>query len=193
MPLLPWHGRATAHVACCEVPGFAGERARAMAQHGLRVSSRLGVRYPRRMSIDRGDLHYADAGTWERACRHMGLFLWWAAERGLAAEDHDVQRVRENATEYFISQCDTKLWDEDLTGEGNAFAKARYNACLGEVSAYAASLGVGAYEVPESQTTTDHIFDWLDASLAEWREKPNVGRCSRSFRVMSCRRRRTRF
>jgi hypothetical protein len=33
------------------------------------------------MSIDRGDSHFEDAGTWEKACRHIALFLWWAVER----------------------------------------------------------------------------------------------------------------
>lgn len=104
-----------------------------------------------------------DAETWERACRHIGLFLWWAAERGLASEDHEPGALRTNATKYFIEQCDTKLWDEDLTDEGNAFAESEYDAYLEEVSAYARSLGVGDYEIAECEATTKHFFGWLDA------------------------------
>jgi hypothetical protein len=102
------------------------------------------------MSIDRGDSHYGDAGTWERACRHIGLFLWWAAERRLASEDHDAKKAGQDPTLTFISQCDTKRWNEHLTKEGNAFAEARYDAYLAEVEAYTESLGIHAYEIPDS-------------------------------------------
>lgn len=118
------------------------------------------------MAIDRGDSHYDDAGSWERACRHIGLFLWWAAERGLASEHHDPKKIRENPTEHFISQCDTKLYDEDMTEDGRAFAASEYGNYLGEVSAYARTLSVTDYEIPENDVTTKHFFDWLDARLA---------------------------
>ena len=118
------------------------------------------------MSIDRGDAHFADAKTWERACRHIGLFLWWAAERGLASEDHELSAVRANPTQHFIDACDTKLWDEDLTAVGNAFAQGEYGAYLNEVGAYAKVLSVGDYEIPEGLATTKHFFDWLDGRLA---------------------------
>lgn len=118
------------------------------------------------MSIDRGDAHFGDAKTWERASRHIGLFLWWAAERGLASDDHELTEVRANPTQYFIDACDTKLWDQDLTAEGNAFAQSDYGAYLDEVGAYAKVLGVGDYEVPEGAATTKHFFDWLDGRLA---------------------------
>jgi hypothetical protein len=101
------------------------------------------------MSIDRGDSHVGDAKTWERACRHIAIFLWWAAERGLASADHEVSAVRTNPTKHFIQQCDTKLWDEDLSDVGNAFAASEYDAYLAEVSAYAGVLGLGDYEIPE--------------------------------------------
>ena len=114
------------------------------------------------MAIDRGDSHYDDAGSWEKACRHMALFLWWAAERGLASDEHDVASLRENATKHFIEQCDTKLWDEDLNDEGNAFASREYEAYLSEVHSYASSLGVGDYEIPEGEATKKHFFAWLD-------------------------------
>lgn len=114
------------------------------------------------MAIDRGDSHFDDAGSWEKACRHMALFLWWAAERGLASEDHGVESLRKDATKHFIEQCDTKLWEEDLTDEGNAFAEKEYDAYLGEVHAYASKLGVGDYEIPEGEATKSHFFAWLD-------------------------------
>jgi hypothetical protein len=121
------------------------------------------------MAIDRGDYHLEDAKTWERACRHIGLFLWWAAERGLASEEHDAKAAAANPTKYFINSCDTKLWNEDLTDDGNAFAEAEYDAYLTEQGAYARALGVGDCEIPESAATSKHFFAWLDLRLAGWR------------------------
>jgi hypothetical protein len=68
-----------------------------------------------------------------------------------------------------IAQCDTKLWDEDLTDDGNPFAANDYELCLGEVSAYARVLGVGDYEIPEGAATTKHFFARLDARLVTFR------------------------
>ncbi|MBX3252315.1 MAG: hypothetical protein KF901_34395 [Myxococcales bacterium] len=121
------------------------------------------------MAIDRGDSHFDDAGTWERACRHIGLFLWWAAGRGLASEEHDPSALAEDPTQYVISECDTKLWNEDLSDEGNAFAEAAYDAYLGEVSAYAKSLRVGDYDIPANAATKAHFSLWLDRRLDAWR------------------------
>lgn len=119
----------------------------------------------RLMSIDRGDAHVGDAKTWQRACRHMGLFLWWAAERGLAAETHELESIRLDPTEHFICACDAKLWEEDLNERGNAFALQAYGAYLDEVGAYARVLGVGDYEIPENEATAKHFFGWLDGRL----------------------------
>jgi len=124
------------------------------------------------MSIDRGDSHVGDAGTWNRACRHIGLFLWWAAARGLASDEVDAKAIAKAPTKYFISHCDTKLWDEDFTTEGRAFAAAEYDAYLHAVAAYARALGVGDYEIRESKRTTKHFFDALDKRLAAFRAKP---------------------
>lgn len=117
------------------------------------------------MAIDRGDAHLGDAKTWERACRHMGLFLWWAAERGLASENHPAQEVRLNPTQHFLDHCDAKLWEEDLNERGNAFAAQEYGGYLDEVGAYAKVTGVGDYEIAEGEATTKHFFSWLDARL----------------------------
>ena len=125
------------------------------------------------MAIDRGDAHIGDAETWERACRHMILFLWWAVERGLASEDHEAEAVRADPTQHFIDQCDTKLSDEDLTDDGNAFAEAAYESYADEVGAYAKALSVGVYEIPEGDATTKHFFTWLDARLASFRAATN--------------------
>jgi hypothetical protein len=115
----------------------------------------------------RGEDHITDAKTWERACRHIGLLLWWAAERGLASDDHDAKKARKAPTRYFIQQCDTKLFGDDLSDDGAAFIAATYDAYLAEVVAYAKRQKVSMYEIKENAATAKHFFDWLDAALAK--------------------------
>jgi hypothetical protein len=123
------------------------------------------------MSHDRGDSHWEDAKTWERACRHIALFLWWAAERGLASDDHDPKVMAKGPTEHFIGMCDTKLWDDDFNEEGSAFATAEYEGYLKSVSAYAKSLGIGDYDIAENEATKQHFFELLDRRLTAWRSR----------------------
>ena len=123
------------------------------------------------MGFDRGDSHLDDAKTWNRACRHIALFLWWAVERGLGARQHPPGAIAKRPTKYFIEQCDTKLWDEDFTDEGVAFANAEYVKYLDKVSAYARTLDIGDYEIKENATTKDHFFALLDRRLSAWRKQ----------------------
>ena len=124
------------------------------------------------MSIDRGDSHFDDAGTWEKACRHIGLYLAWAAERGLASDDHDAKDVAKSPTQHFIAMCDTKLWEDDFNEAGLAFTNAWYTSYLSEVSKYAKQRGVTDYEIPENAVTKQHFYAFLDDKLADAREKP---------------------
>jgi hypothetical protein len=123
------------------------------------------------MSHDRGDWHIDNARTWKRACRHIALYLWWAVDRGLGSDRHDAKKIAKSPTEYFISECDTKLWDEDFTAKGDAFTTAEYDKYLGKVSAYARTLGVGDYDVRQNATTKQYFFDLLDRRLAAWRKR----------------------
>ena len=124
------------------------------------------------MSIDRGDSHFEDAGTWNKACRHIALYLWWAVERGLGGEEHvDLAPIRKAPTKYFIGACDCKLWDVDFNAEGVAFAEAMYSPYCVEVERYAKKLGIDDYAVKENAATAAHFFAFLDNKLATWRTK----------------------
>lgn len=125
------------------------------------------------MAFDRGDSHYDAAGSWEKGCRHIALFLWWALERGLGSNEVneiDVAEMAKAPTETFITHCDTKLWNDDFNEEGRAFATDEYEAYLGSVSARARELGVSDYEIPENDETKKWFFDWLDERLSSWRK-----------------------
>ena len=126
------------------------------------------------MAIDRGDSHYDDAGSWEKACRHMALFLWWAFERGLGnneVNEIDLVEMAKAPTQTFITQCDTKLYNEDFNKEGQAFAADEYTAYLEAVTVRAGELAVSDYEIPESDETRKWFFDWLDKRLSIWRQR----------------------
>lgn len=122
-------------------------------------------------SIDRGDGHLEEARTWNRACRHIALFLWWSAERGLADAGIDAKKLARSPVRYFTEECDGKLRPEDLDDEGRAFAEASYRAYTKEVEAHAKRLRVGGFDLPANKATAKHFFAWLDARLAAWRAK----------------------
>jgi hypothetical protein len=123
------------------------------------------------MAFDRSDYHFDDAGSEEAACRHIMLFLLWAAERGLASPETDVVALRADPSGYFDSHCDGKLTDHEFNERGAAFAQSAYDAYLSEVNAYAQALGVSDYEIPANSTTQDHFFAWLDARHRSFSEQ----------------------
>ena len=123
------------------------------------------------MSIDRGDWHWEDAGSWEAACRHIGLFLLWAAERGLADDAHHPTAMRADPTKYFIGACDTKLIDDDLTEEGAAFARVAYTEYLSAYAKIAEGQGAPTYAAEDTAELRLELFDWLDDRLARWRPR----------------------
>ena len=124
----------------------------------------------RGVSIDRGDSHLESAGTWNRACRHIALYLWWAADRGLAAKRIDGKAVAKAPVKYFMSHCDSKLWDEDFNEAGVAFAAARYDTYLRLIDSRAQELGIDGYRFKLDVKTNAYFFGLLDGLLGEWRE-----------------------
>jgi hypothetical protein len=126
----------------------------------------------------RGEDHITDGKTWERACRHIGLLLWWAAERELASAAHAAKKARKAPTRYFIQQCDTKLFSRDFSDEGARFVVDTYDAYLAECEAYAAKQRTGLYDIPENAATERHFFEWLDRKLTAWRSSARPTRKS---------------
>lgn len=73
----------------------------------------------------------------EAGATHIGMFVAWALLNGIGGEIHlednpeALEKLRQRTIkpgQYFISQCDEKFTDEDLSERGNAFAKAYYLA-----------------------------------------------------------------
>ena len=104
------------------------------------------------MAIDRADWHWATAEeefrktngisgdltqdqintVWLHAANHIGLFLQWIIDRGFEGEDaeaSDCERVRTrqmSGAEYFMINCDGKLWESDIREDILPFVKAYY-------------------------------------------------------------------
>lgn len=123
------------------------------------------------MAIDRGQYHFEDAGSWEAACRHIGVFVAWAAKRGLLELRDELAAITRAPTRYVIDHLDCSLLDDNLTDEGARFAQVAYRRFLREYNTTAVELDVEVYRVPERHPEiTMHMERWLDAQLAAWRE-----------------------
>ena len=122
----------------------------------------------------------------DAAATHTGMFLAWAVLNGLVSDD-----LLENRPElllrlanrditpgrFFLSACDGKFTDEDLSDEGNDFAAAYFDFDEGDYLAdYESTLGAGLpdhpaalYYVADAWTSFDRLQPVLDARLAHWR------------------------
>ncbi len=125
------------------------------------------------MAYDKSDFHFGDAGSWEKACRHIALFFYWASERGLTDPNRhpDRKAIAKDPVSYFMSHCDDKLLEHDFSHEGRAVAEEIYDEYLRETSTYAATLGVSDYDIPDDARSRDHFFHWLDERLEVRRER----------------------
>lgn len=115
---------------------------------------------------------------------HMGMYLAWAASKGLLDWDFDEETLapllaREvTGSQLFFDRCDGKLTDDDFGDIGNAFTASYYEAHF--VADYAR---VFADQIPNGGETTDDFCSvpdtWenydrlapvLDERFAKWRQ-----------------------
>ena len=135
------------------------------------------------MIYDRADWHYGgdfpDGLPPECGATHIGMFLGWAIKRDLVGELHRehnaeaIAGVRDGSIsgrDFLLDSCDEKFTEEELSEEGNRFAKSYfesrylrdYDACMG---AGRASL----YHVEDNSANRGKIEALLDERLAAWR------------------------
>lgn len=112
------------------------------------------------------------------AATHTGMFLVWALLAGLgssllAGRLADLRARKVTPGAFFFDECDGKFTDEDLTSEGNAFAKAYFDPESGRyMRDYDAVLCDGLkteYHVPDTWASFDRLQPRLDRRLVEWR------------------------
>lgn len=138
------------------------------------------------MKYDDASWHYggdfpADLAP-EAGATHIGMFVTWALLAGLAGEIHldegsdGISRLESRAVtpgQFFLEACDEKFTDEDLSDDGNAFAKAYYDLSSGAFLAdYEETAGgdlPSLYHVPDTWETFDRLKPVFDRRYREWR------------------------
>ena len=140
------------------------------------------------MAYDRADWHYGgdypEGLPPENGGTHIGMFLAWAIHRGLegaihhedAADEQALAAVRERrmtGREFLINQCDEKFWEDDLSEEGNRFARSYYatNRYYEDYEAALAASLPTLYHVEDSWGNFDKISTVLDRRYQEWKSR----------------------
>ena len=143
------------------------------------------------MAYDRADWHYG--GDYpedlppENGGTHIGMFLAWAIMNGLEGELHREEspaslagvRARQmTGRQFLFEECDEKFWDEDLSDEGNAFAKDYYNVAEGQVCRYFEDYErtlvddlPSLYHVADTWQNYDKIAAVISQGFEEWKRK----------------------
>ena len=125
----------------------------------------------------------------EAGATHIAIFVAWCVLNGMAGDPHTgdgddlLAKLKTRTitpTQWFIAACDAKFTDEDLTDEGNVFARAYYGAegeLASDPNAYVADYekefpdAGSLYEVPDTWSTYDRMAPRIARRLKR-RSKP---------------------
>lgn len=118
----------------------------------------------------------------EAGATHTGMFVAWALLSGLSGRIHiedcpeDLPRLQTRQVtpgSFFLEACDGKFTDEDLSEEGNAFAREYFDFEKGQyLRDYELVLGGGLaslYHVADTWENYDRLAPCLDQRLDDWR------------------------
>jgi hypothetical protein len=133
------------------------------------------------MAYDKAKWHYGGnfpAGL-EPECggTHIGMFLAWAAARGMAGEELvegsgpalDALRSRQmTGREFLFNELDGVLTEDDLDGEGNAFAAYYYETYQREYDELMKGRYPTAYHVEDTWPNFDAVAAMIDKRHQEW-------------------------
>lgn len=136
------------------------------------------------MAYDRADWHYggdypADLPP-ENGATHIGFFLAWIINHDMVGSFHIDEsvdalrklRLREiSGREFLITECDEKLWEEDLNEEGNSFTKAYYDvgAYMDDYEEVLGDYYPTVYHVPDTWENYEKIAGRIDQRFKEWK------------------------
>ena len=120
---------------------------------------------------------------------HTGMYLAWAASKGLLGDDFDEATLaplmarQVTGSQLYFQCCDGKLTDDDFNGLGNAFTASYYEASF--VADYERVLadqmpnGRGTTDdfcsVPDTWENYDRLAPVLDERFAQWQEAQAEG------------------
>ena len=137
------------------------------------------------MTIDRIDRHWeaitdeiSDDEHWERSGAHIGYFMEWAYKKGFAPdnpETHDVEEYKKvvnskkNGLQFLIENCDAKFWEEDLSEQGQKFAKFAYDTYLHN---FETIVGHEAYTTKYNQQDLNNVSAYLDKVYLDYLANP---------------------
>ena len=146
------------------------------------------------MAYDRYDWHYngdfpSDLEE-ENAGTHIGMFIAWAITRNLIGDFHRdesadwIQKVidrKVTGRDFLFSMCDGKFWEEDLSEEGNVFAKFYYagedgyGEYLSDYENTLCSNTETLYHAEDSWDGFDSLAKVIDKRFEEWKNPPKKG------------------
>ena len=122
----------------------------------------------------------------EPGATHIGMFVAWCLLNGLGSDFHvkempdllaHLKAKRLTPGAFFIKACDEKFTDEDLSPDGNAFAKSYYEAKDAEyIGDYEAALGADVptlYHVTDTWENYERLAPAIAKRYAAWRKKAN--------------------
>jgi hypothetical protein len=138
-------------------------------------------------NIDRADWHYGGGDLYpkelppENGGTHIGMYLAWIVQRGLASAllqkyaRHSLPLLRERkitGRQLLFDELDEKFFDGLLTRVGKDFTKVYYDTdCY--LEDYANTLGEGVptlYHVADSWDNYDKLVPIIDDRFARWRQ-----------------------
>ena len=131
------------------------------------------------MAIDRADHHTLPPGLpAEAALTHIGIYLAWIVLHGLASEEldamaDDLRERKETGRDLLLSHAEGKLWDEDLSEEGQAFTAAYYVDDGGYFDDYRAAFAElpSIYHVEDTWASYERIAPRISAAHARWQRE----------------------
>lgn len=117
----------------------------------------------------------------ENACTHMGIFLAWALENGLAGELHIEEWPEEIAAvlnrtitgaEFLSKNCDGKFTNEDLNKLGNQFTCEFYEDNYFEIYVEVADPNDAyetVYHIPNTWKIYDKVAPHITYAFDQWK------------------------
>ncbi len=141
------------------------------------------------MAYDRMDWHYGADDypaelTESAGGTHIGMYLAWAIQKGLAGQFHiedsseSIALVKENkmtGTEFLIKECDEKFWEEDLNEIGREFTKYYYesNKYYGDYEAAIGGNYLTLYHIPYTLENFEKVSKVLSQKYDRWFSSKN--------------------
>jgi len=150
------------------------------------------------MAFDKMEWHYGgdypEGLPDENGGTHIGMFLAWIIARDLIGEMHHensqeaIRRVLKReitGCDFLITECDERLWEEDISEEGLAFVQDYYDSetafaqqyadylqdYCDVFDAHAAANGFeyeSIYHIENSWENVDRLMPTLDKRYQEW-------------------------